>query len=63
MNNQVLQDGTVVYYAIAINGRVVSQPFSDRGVAEMERQKLPHNKQILAEVVPVTSAGQQILLG
>lgn len=63
MNNQVLHDGTVVYYALAVNGRVVSARFSDRTSAEMARPTLPAEQQKLAEVVTVDASSRQLLLG
>lgn len=63
MNNNVLKDGTVMYYALAVNGRVVSAKFSDRGAAEQARTTLPADQQNIAEVVTVDSASRQLLLG
>jgi len=63
MNNKVLQDGAVMYYALAVNGRVVSAKFSDRGAAEQARTTLPTEQQKIAEVVTVDSASRQLLLG
>lgn len=63
MNNSVLKDGTVMYYALAVNGRVVSAKFSDRGAAEQARTSLPAEQQKIAEVVTVDSASRQLLLG
>lgn len=63
MNNKVLQDGAVMYYALAVNGRVVSAKFSDRGAAEQARTSLPKEQQPIAEVVTVDSASRQLLLG
>lgn len=63
MNNTVLKDGAVMYYALAVNGRVVSAKFSDRAAAEQARTTLPVDQRTLAEVVTVDSASRQLLLG
>ena len=63
MNNSVLTDGTVVYYALAINNKVISQKFTEKFAAELERSKLPIHQQRLAELVTVDGAGRQLLLG
>lgn len=65
MNNQVLTDGTVVYYAVMLNGSIVSQKFTDRFAAEQAKAALalPHAQKQLAEVVPVDAGNRQLLLG
>lgn len=65
MNNEVLNDGTVVYYAVALNGRIVSQKFTDRFAAEQAKHSLalPHEQKKLAEVVVVDQSNRQLLLG
>lgn len=64
MNNTVLQDsGVVMYYALAVNGRVVSAKFSDRSSAEQARTQLPAEQQKIAEVVTVDASSRQLLLG
>lgn len=63
MHNKVLQDGLAVYYALAVNGKVVSVKFSDKIAAEHARTQLPVEQQTIAEVVVVDSASRQLLLG
>ena len=65
MNNQVLNDGTVVYYAVMLNGHIVSQKFTDRFAAEQAKQALalPAEQKKLAEVVVVDQSNRQLLLG
>lgn len=63
MENQILNDQTVVYYVVRVNGQNVSERFENRVIAEMEKQKLDPEQQKLAEVVPVTADGAQLLLG
>lgn len=53
----------VVFYALAIQGRIISAKFSERFAAEMARQALPPDQQKLAEVVTVDSSSRQLLLG
>lgn len=63
MNHDILTDGTVVYYVVRVNGKNVSHQFENKMLAEMEKQKLPPETQQIAEVVPVTPDGNQLLLG
>jgi hypothetical protein len=63
MNNQILNDQTVVYYVVRLNGEIVSQRYQNSVLAEMEKSKLPPEQQALAEVVPITADGNQLLLG
>lgn len=63
MNNTVLKDGAVMYYALAVNGRVVSAKFSERSAAEQARTQLPAEQQKIAEVVTVDASSRQLLLG
>lgn len=65
MNNQILADGTVTYYAVLLNGRIVSSKYTDRFAAEQAKANLvlsPEQKQ-LAEVVAVDANSRQVLLG
>lgn len=61
--NQVLNDHTGVYYALAVNGRIVTAKSTERYVAEMARSTLPAHQQKIAELVTVDAAGRQLLLG
>lgn len=63
MNNQILTDNTVIYYIVRVNGQNMSVPFNSVQLAEMEKAKLPPDMQMIAEVVPVTSEGKELLLG
>lgn len=63
MNNQILTDETVVYYVVRANGQDVSQKFGNAMLAEVEKAKLSPELQEIAEVVPVTADGSQLLLG
>lgn len=65
MNNTILKDetGTVAYYAVLLNGRVVSPKFTDRFAAEQHKMTLPKTHQAIAEVCPVDQNNRQLLLG
>jgi hypothetical protein len=63
MNKQVLNDDTVVYYALAVNGRVVTPKVTEKFAAEMARASLPAHQQKIAELVTVDASGRQLLLG
>ncbi len=65
MKKQVLNDAEVVYYAVSVNGRIVSSKYTDRFAAEQAKQSLalPAEQIKLAEVVVVDSSSRQLLLG
>lgn len=63
MNNQILNDETVVYYVVRANGQTLTQKFESHMLAEAEKQRLSPELQQVAEVVPVTAEGHDLLLG
>lgn len=63
MNNTVLTDGTVMYYALKVNGKIVSSAVPAAHLLESYRAKLPQDQQLIAEIVTVTPNGQELLLG
>lgn len=63
MNNEILTDGTVVYYAVLVNGQVVSAKYTDRFAAEQAKQALPQEVRMIAEVQVVDQSNRQLLLG
>lgn len=63
MNNQILTDQQVVYYVVRLNGQEISPRVETRAIAEMSLNQLPPETRALAEVVPVTADGRQLLLG
>lgn len=63
MNNIITDDMDVVYFVVQVNGVAVSTKFSERMMAEMARNGLPEEQRMLAEIVPVTTDGKQVLLG
>jgi hypothetical protein len=63
MNNLITDDMDVVYFVVQVNGVPVSTRFSERMMAEMAKSNLPEEQKMIAEVVPVTTDGKQVLLG
>jgi len=63
MNNQILNDNTVIYYVVRVNGQNMTIPFNSMQLAETEKMKLAPELQAIAEVVPVTAEGKELLLG
>lgn len=63
MNNMITDDVNVVYYVVKVNGVEISTRFNERMMAEMAKNGLPEEQKMLAEVVPVTAEGKQVLLG
>lgn len=63
MNNMITDDLDVVYYVVKVNGTAVSTPFNERMMADMAKNDLPEEQKMIAEVVPVTADGKQLLLG
>ncbi len=64
MNNAILNDSmTVVYYALAVRGQIVTAKFASPSTAESARSQLPVDQQAIAEVVTIDGAGRQLLLG
>jgi hypothetical protein len=50
-------------YVIKVNGTTVSIPFATKMLAEQFIASLPKEQQPIAEVVPVTNEGKELLLG
>jgi len=63
MNNIITDDMDVVYYVVKVNGNIVSPRYSEMLPAQMAIQQLSEAHQSIAEVVPVTVDGKQVLLG
>lgn len=53
---------TIQNYKIRIGGVLLEQVFLDRNMAYQAIQNLPSEKRVLAEVVPVTNEGKQLLM-
>ncbi len=63
MDTLLASDMTTTKYVIMVGGKPVSRQFDSRTVADQELQKLPPETIKEATIEPVTSGGQQILLG
>jgi hypothetical protein len=52
-------------YAVKVNGKVVTQPFTTQTLSEhaLLSMYLSEDQRLLAQVVPVTPDGREILLG
>ena len=62
--DQLLNDEVnTVEYVLKVNGVAVSGTFTDKMACEMAKLNLPEEQRMLAEVVPVTSDGKQVLFG
>ena len=59
----ITDGGDVVYYAIKINGQVVGPKHRSVFMAEQAIQQLSETHRSIAEVVPVTTDGKELLLG
>lgn len=58
-----LQENNKVMYVIKVRGQVVSIPYTSPTLAEQNISLLSPEHQMIAEVVPVTEDGKEILLG
>lgn len=56
------ENQTELKYVIKVNGKVRTVPLL-RQLAEDALQNLPEDERVIAELVPVTSGGQELLLG
>lgn len=63
MMKQMLTDSAVIYYALKLNGRLITPPMLNPALLEEYRRNLPIDQAPLAEVVSVTAAGTELLLG
>ena len=52
-----------IYYVVRVGGKEVSTRYSNRVLAEQELINLAPEQKQLAEIVPVTADGKQVLLG
>lgn len=63
MNNLIDNNLNMTYYAVKVNGQIVSAKYMSPQQAEMQIQHLNEAHQTIAEVVAVTSDGKELLLG
>ena len=60
---QMLHENDKIMYVIKVKGQTVSIPYSSPSLAEQNISLLAPEHQLIAEVVPVTQDGREILLG
>lgn len=53
----------VQYYALKVNGQIVSRPVTNPVLLEQQKDLLPPEKRGLAEIVSVTESGKELLFG
>jgi len=51
------------YYAVKVNGVIMSQPFVDSRTADSFKETLTESQKKIAVVVPVNESGKEILFG
>lgn len=59
----MLVNSEQTYYAVKMNGKIITLPVGDRLAAEQAKLNLPEDQRMIAEVVTVTADGQELLLG
>ena len=62
-NENILTDSEQALYAVSVNGQIVSPNYMTPQAAQDQIKLLSEAHQSIAEVVPVTADGQQVLLG
>ena len=64
MNDENMIENTEqVFYAVSVNGNICSPKYATPAGAESQISLLSEAHQAIAEVVPVTSEGKQLLFG
>ena len=61
--NQMLHEVDEVKYVVKVNGKEVSPRYTTPQAADTALQMLSEEHRAIAEVVPVTDSGNQLLLG
>lgn len=61
--DNMIKETEQIKYVIKVNGQVVSIQFASAFVAEQAVGQLAPEQQAIAEVVPVTASGKEVLLG
>jgi len=62
-NENMIENTEQVYYAVSVHGNICSPKYTTPQGAEEQIKLLSEAHQSIAEVVPVTSSGKQILFG
>ncbi len=60
--DHIREEVDTVQYVVKVNGVAVTQP-TTKELAEQQKLNMPEESRQLAEVVPVTGDGKQILFG
>lgn len=63
MDNMITDSNETLYYVVLVHGQEVSPRYNSPMLAEQQIQHLSPEHQSIAEVVPVTEDGRQLLLG
>lgn len=63
MNHNMIEETLPMRYVVKVKGKEVSVPFLNEALAAQYVQSLPRDQQLVAEIVPVTTDGKQLLLG
>ena len=63
MQNEIIENGDVVYYAVKVNGTIVSPRYATPSLAEAQIEHLAEPHRLIAEVVRITADGKEILFG
>lgn len=63
MENILTDDENSLRYVVKVNGVEVSPHFQTPQLAEMQMMQLNEDQRAIAEVVPVTTSGDTLLLG
>lgn len=62
-NENMIENNEQVFYAVSVNGNICSPKYSTPAGAESQIALLSEAHQSIAEVVPVTADGKQLLFG
>lgn len=62
-NENMIENNDQVYYAVSVKGNICSPKYTTSEGAESQIKLLSESDQAIAEVVPVTYDGKQILFG
>jgi len=62
-NENMIENTEQVYYAVSVNGNICSPKYTTQSGAESQISLLSESDQTIAEVVPVTYDGKQLLFG
>lgn len=61
MSNEITTEAPKVFYAVKVNGKIVSPPFEYEVWAHASVIALPDDQMKLAEIVSVTEDGEELV--